>query len=88
VREPAVDQWETGELIPTDEQLALLGDLAGLTVRWFYRDDPPEITHGFICRRSGRGKGCEVIGPKVYPYDFIDPAVQSKLVPLVQDTLW
>lgn len=57
VPEPTVDQWETGELTPTDSQLQRLAELTGYPVAFFYQPPPPPM-RGWICQRSGRGKGC------------------------------
>lgn len=54
VEEPAVDQWETGELVPTVEQLRRLAALTGFKVRFFYLP-PPELEPGqvFVCPPNG-----------------------------------
>lgn len=59
--EPMVDLWEAGKLTPTAEQLVLLADLTGMAVEFFYQGDPTPAV-GFMCVRSGRGRGC-------YPID-------------------
>jgi hypothetical protein len=59
--EPMVDLWEAGRLVPTGEQLELLADLTGMTTEFFYLPDPEPLV-GFMCVRSGRGRGC-------YPID-------------------
>jgi transcriptional regulator with XRE-family HTH domain len=63
VEEPAVDQWETGELVPTPEQLVKLAALTGVTVGFFFGDDPPHLGRVFICDRSRRKHGLTVIEP-------------------------
>jgi hypothetical protein len=57
VTEPAVDEWEAGIRVPTGEQIGRLAELTGYPVGFFYVPDGPPVT-GFICQRSGRGKGC------------------------------
>lgn len=59
--EPMVDEWETGERIPTAEQMVKLADLTGYPIRFFYGEDPP-VSRGFICIRSGPGRGCHAFG--------------------------
>jgi hypothetical protein len=61
-REPMVDEWEAGTLVPTVEQIQLLAELTDHPVDWFYLPAPPRFTGGFMCIRSGKGKGC-------YPLD-------------------
>lgn len=58
VEEPAVDQWETGELVPTPEQLAKLAELTGYPIRFFYLPELQINGPIYVCQRSGRGKGC------------------------------
>ncbi len=53
VEEPAVDEWEAGTRIPTDEQVEALARLTGRTPSWFYRDDLPSVGKGFICGDDG-----------------------------------
>jgi transcriptional regulator with XRE-family HTH domain len=60
VVEPAVDQWETGELVPTAEQLARLAALVELDVAFFFRPARGPVT-GWVCIRSGPGRGCHRI---------------------------
>lgn len=56
VEEPAVDQWETGELVPTPGQVKRLALLTGFPVEFFYLP-PIESLSGriFICSRGRRG---------------------------------
>lgn len=54
--EPMVDQWETGELTPTPEQIQLLADLTDFLPGFFYRDDPPDLGHVFICSIGGASR--------------------------------
>lgn len=49
VEEPVVDQWESGDLTPTFEQVELLAKLTGMPVGFFYLPAPPEVHGGFIC---------------------------------------
>jgi hypothetical protein len=53
VAEPAVDQWETGQLVPTFEQLERLAKLTGHPVAFFYEPAPPDTGNGFICGPGG-----------------------------------
>lgn len=71
VAEPTVDLWEAGARVPTGDQLALLGELAGVTVEWFYLPAPDPFV-GFVCRRSGPGRGCE----------FVDERASAPVEPL------
>lgn len=41
VEEPTVDLWESGELVPTRQQVEALAELCGVTPVLFYLDDPP-----------------------------------------------
>jgi hypothetical protein len=52
--EPMVDQWESGELVPSPHQIRLLSTLTGMAPEWFYLDDPPQAGHIFICGRGAR----------------------------------
>jgi hypothetical protein len=80
VVEPAVDQWERGEVVPTREQVEALATLTDYPARWFYlRGDPPTgVT--WVCSRSGpKGKRCQVI----------DNRPDADVVPLhAQGGLW
>lgn len=53
---PALDQWESGDLVPTDAQLAALADRAGVTVEWLY-GPPPDDVVGWVCFRTRPGRG-------------------------------
>lgn len=57
VEEPAVDQWEAEELVPTREQVQALARLTDFPVEFFY--EPPEPITGmqFICGEDG----CQII---------------------------
>jgi hypothetical protein len=69
VVEPTVDLWETGEVIPSEEELALLAELTGYPVEFFYRE-PVKLTGGFFCVSSGPRHGC---------YDPDDPALLTAM---------
>ncbi|MER5649698.1 hypothetical protein [Streptosporangium sp. NPDC002524] len=65
--EPMVDQWESGELVPTPEQIVKLARLTGWPVGFFYR---PLVAHermtATVCRRTGpRSTRCQrvTLGP-------------------------
>jgi transcriptional regulator with XRE-family HTH domain len=65
VEEPAVDLWESGALVPTGDQLAALAKLTGVTVEFFYGDDPPRLGVVYICSRSRRkGNQCVRVEPE------------------------
>jgi hypothetical protein len=64
VEEPAVDLWEAGELVPTDEQVRLLAELTEMPFEFFYLpcdqgDRPPSSM--WMCDRSKRKHGCQHI---------------------------
>uniref|UniRef100_UPI003F49B3EB hypothetical protein n=1 Tax=Nonomuraea sp. CA-251285 TaxID=3240002 RepID=UPI003F49B3EB len=60
VPEPTVDQWESGELVPTAEQLVALARLTGQAVGWFFRPVRLELAGpGWVCQRGSPGKGCQ-----------------------------
>ena len=46
--EPMVDEWETGERIPTQEQVEALSRLTGWPVKFFYLPPPPKLPL-FLC---------------------------------------
>jgi hypothetical protein len=56
--EPMVDRWETGDLEPTAGQVVRLAALTGFPVGWFYRGPVAPLGPGWICQRSGKGRGC------------------------------
>lgn len=60
-QEPDVDRWETGELVPTAEQLVKLAALTEVPVGFFFGEDPPQLGRVFICDRSRRKHGLTVI---------------------------
>jgi hypothetical protein len=57
VEEPTVDLWESGELVPTREQVEALAELCGVTPVMFYLDDPPAGPM-WLCGTDG----CERVG--------------------------
>jgi hypothetical protein len=61
-REPMVDRWEDGTLVPTRSQVERLAVYTDFPAEWFYRpadelagtqDDPMRV---FICERQRRGE--------------------------------
>lgn len=54
VREPAVDLWEAGRLVPTTAQVERLAVLTGRPLEFFYLEMSPVV--GWMCRRSGPRK--------------------------------
>jgi transcriptional regulator with XRE-family HTH domain len=56
-KEPMVDQWEAGELVPTREQIERLAAYTGMTPEYFYlpaQDWESKPTRYFICERGRR----------------------------------
>lgn len=47
-QEPMVDEWESGERIPTKEQVHALARLTGFPVKFFYLPPPPKLS-AFLC---------------------------------------
>lgn len=69
--EPAVDRWETGEEIPTLDQLQRLADLTGYRLGFFFLEPVElDVSAAWFCVRSGKGKGC---------YRGDDPALERAL---------
>lgn len=64
--EPAVDRWETGEEIPTMEQLRLLGQLTGFPVGFFFTEPGPRLdeTRMFVCAIDPTGGSVQLNGPE------------------------
>jgi hypothetical protein len=58
VQEPAVDRWEEGVEVPTGEQVNRLAALTGFPAAFFYEPIHAPPMQGFVCQRSGPGKGC------------------------------
>jgi hypothetical protein len=52
-QEPMVDEWETGERIPTDEQMRALVRLTGFPLTFFYLDPPVPLTGVWLCSTDG-----------------------------------
>lgn len=61
VIEPTVDLWETGALVPTDEQLADLARRAGVTVEWLYGEPIEPVTFRICFRRKVDGARSHVV---------------------------
>lgn len=51
--EPMVDEWESGERVPSFQQVQALAQMTGYTVRFFYQPPPPPLGNGWICGSSG-----------------------------------
>jgi transcriptional regulator with XRE-family HTH domain len=51
--EPMVDEWETGERIPTAQQVRALARLTGFPVDFFFLPPPPPLPGGWICSEGG-----------------------------------
>jgi transcriptional regulator with XRE-family HTH domain len=51
--EPMVDEWETGQRIPTKEQVQALAVLTGYPVDYFYLPPPTPMTGGVVCSTDG-----------------------------------
>lgn len=47
-QEPMVDEWESGERIPTKDQVQALARLTGFPVKFFYLPPPPKLPV-FLC---------------------------------------
>lgn len=60
-----MDLWESGELVPTYEQVELLAELTSFPVKFFYLEPFTWPTTGalFVCSRQG----CERIPPPAAP---------------------
>jgi hypothetical protein len=52
-KEPMVDEWESGERIPTFAQMQALAMLTGFPVKFFYQPPPPPLDNGWICGSDG-----------------------------------
>lgn len=52
-QEPMVDEWETGERVPTGEQVRALARLTGFPVDFFYLQPPPPLPGGWLCTEDG-----------------------------------
>lgn len=51
--EPMVDEWETGERIPTKEQMKALVQLTGFPLNFFYLPPPITLTGVWLCGDDG-----------------------------------
>lgn len=52
-QEPMVDEWETGERIPTAEQIHALARLTDFPVTFFYLPPPPPMPSVILCGDDG-----------------------------------
>jgi hypothetical protein len=52
-QEPMVDEWESGERIPTKEQVQALAWLTGFPMKFFYLPPPPAMPGVIICGDDG-----------------------------------
>lgn len=52
-QEPMVDEWETGERVPTGEQVQALAKLTGFPLSFFYLPPPEDFTGGWLCGADG-----------------------------------
>jgi transcriptional regulator with XRE-family HTH domain len=48
-----VDEWETGERVPTKEQIQALARLTGFSIDFFYLPPPPPMAGVFLCSEDG-----------------------------------
>src|SRR5688572_19466467 len=63
-REPMVDRWEAGLLIPTPWQVHLLAAYTGYPVDWFYEPEPEPWAGGWVCYgRKVDGARCHPMTP-------------------------
>lgn len=60
--EPMVDEWESGERVPSFEQVQALAEMTGFLVRWFFEPPSPPLEGGWIC---GSG-GCKPLAEPVH----------------------
>jgi transcriptional regulator with XRE-family HTH domain len=56
--EPMVDEWESGERVPTLEQVRALAEMTGFGVRFFYLPPPRPLDNGWMCGSDG----CQPLG--------------------------
>lgn len=52
-QEPMVDEWETGERIPTDKQMQALVWLTGFPINFFYLPPPVPLAGVWLCGEDG-----------------------------------
>jgi transcriptional regulator with XRE-family HTH domain len=83
--EPAVDRWETGEEVPTWEQLEKLAELTHFPIAFFFMEPTEPLTGGFMCIRGGKGKGCYPLTgelpPDVEQLDLIPEEAVERVEP-------
>jgi DNA-binding transcriptional regulator YiaG len=68
--EPMVDQWESGELVPTREQVELLAELTQYPVHYFYIPIKEPGGIGVVCTSDGCERGW--VGPPPPPEPLAD----------------
>lgn len=51
--EPMVDEWESGDRVPTFAQVQALAVLTGFPVRFFYQPAAPKLSGGWMCGPDG-----------------------------------
>jgi transcriptional regulator with XRE-family HTH domain len=51
--EPMVDEWESGERVPSLEQIQALAEMTGYSVRFFYMPPPRPLPRGWLCGSDG-----------------------------------
>lgn len=70
-----MDEWEAGQRYPSWEQLEALSRLTEFPIEFFTRAHDSEISSGFMCLRSGRGRGCHPLsaprGPQQFPREVV-----------------
>lgn len=86
--EPMVDEWETGERVPTVEQVRALARLTDVHEDYFYREPTDLGGPIFLCQRSGRGKGCRVVTDPHAGGPTVRAEAKEKVVPLHPETLF
>lgn len=80
VEEPAVDEWEAGERYPTWVQLLALAELVDVPPTAFFRAVPEIRGPIFMCDRTKRKHGLQVIGQGDEQVDCVSPAVWRPVV--------
>jgi hypothetical protein len=63
VEEPTVDLWESGEMVPTPEQVEALACLTGFPVHYFYKPATEPLRDVWLCGDDG----CEILNPSPPP---------------------
>jgi hypothetical protein len=58
-QEPMVDEWESGDCVPTKEQIHAIARLTGFPVKFFYLPPPDRTSPVIICGEDG----CRSLGP-------------------------